>query len=119
MLAQRLPDISWPEHEGWFTRQARAALGRMLEAQDPALQRMHTLETDSSGKINECLDEAVDRHSGCHRPAQQGLHVLWRIVERPCLMIDRLPLLPAHSRMCGADMLDVVIVEVRIHRDAL
>ena len=80
---------------------------------------MHVFESDRGREIDEHFDETVDRHAGRHRAAQQRLHVLWGVIDRPGLAIDHFPLLPAHVRMSDADMLYVIPVEVRLHRGAL
>ena len=48
-------------------------------------------------KVSRSLRQAAERHAGRRRAAQQRLHVLRRVVERPRLAIDRLPLLPGSS----------------------
>jgi hypothetical protein len=48
----------------------------------------------------------------------QRLHVLWRVIDGPGFAIDCLPLFSAHARMRGADVLDIVSIEVRVHRNA-
>src|SRR6516165_8587918 len=118
MLAQRFPNELWPEYEGAFAWQAWAALQRVLETKNAALQRMHVLEPHCGRKIDQHLDKAVDWYASRHGAAQQRLHVLWRVIDGPGFAIDCLPLFPAHARMRGADVLDIVFIEVRVHRDA-
>src|ERR1700730_3388767 len=70
MLAQRLPNEPWPENESAFSWQTRAALRRMLEPENAALQRLHVLEPHRSREIDQNLDEAVDGYAGRHRATQ-------------------------------------------------
>ena len=44
--------------------------------------------------------------------------MLRRVEERPGLLVDRGPLLLAHLRMAGADVLRVVNIEIAIHGHA-
>src|SRR5712692_11638240 len=76
MLAQRLPNEPWPENESAFSWQTWAALRRMLEPENAALQRMHVLEPHRSREIDQHLDEAVDGYASRHRAAQKRLHVI-------------------------------------------
>src|SRR5262252_3079041 len=119
MFAERLADEPRPEDKGALARKARAAFRRMPEPEYAALEGMHIFELRRGRKVDEQLDETVDWHSGRHRAAQQRLHMLRSVIDRPSFAIDRFPLLLAHARMRGTDVFDVVFVQVRLHRDAL
>src|SRR5262249_48652671 len=99
VLAERLPDESWPEDEGALARQAGAPLRGMPEPKDAALQRMYIFEPDRGCEIDQYFDETVNRYAGRRRAAEQGLYVFGRIIGRPGFTINGLPLLPAHARM--------------------
>src|SRR5579863_5945170 len=91
----------------------------MLEPKDTTLERMHTLELHGGGEQEQERRQAPYRHTRCGRAPEQRLHVVGRVVERPGLLVDTLPLLLAHARMAGADMFKIVPIEVGIHRDAI
>src|SRR5260370_22011737 len=44
MFTERFPNEPWPEDEAALSRQARAALRRMLEPQYAALERVHVFK---------------------------------------------------------------------------
>ena len=91
-----------------------------LRRRIPALQRVHVFQANRRRERDQHLDEAAHRYACCCRATQQRLHVLGRVVERPGLVVDRLPLLPCSSwGAASAGMFHVVCVEVRLHRDAL
>src|SRR5438067_740468 len=104
VLAQRLPNEARPEDEGGLARQTGAAIGGVLEAKEAPLERMQVFEPDRCRKTHQQLDEACEGRTGCRRAAQQRLHMLRRVVDGPCLPVDRFPLLSAHARMRRADV---------------
>jgi len=55
VLAERLPKEPWPEEEGALAWQARAALRRMLEPENAALERMHVSSRTVVAKLTSTL----------------------------------------------------------------
>ena len=119
VLAARLPHEARPEDPAALARQAGPTLGWMFETDNAALQRMDLFHAIRRRERAQQLDETAHRSACCGRATQQRLHVRGSVVERPGLMIDRLPLLPAHRGVGSAGMFGVVSVEVRLQRHAL
>jgi hypothetical protein len=55
VLNKRVPTEARPEEQGVLARQARPALGRMLESEDSALQRMYVFEAIRRRKSKQVL----------------------------------------------------------------
>src|SRR5436309_13412543 len=91
----------------------------MPQPEDAGLKRVYIFEPHGCCECEQRFYQAAQGAARCRHAAQQGAHMLRRVIERPGFEIDRLPLVPAHFGMRGTDMLDVVPVEVRLHRDAL
>src|ERR1700709_2437287 len=106
MHPKRIPEEAWPKHKGVFDGQAGATLTWMTHANDPALEWMDVLKSHSRGESHEKFDQALHRYTGRGSTSQERPHMLRRIVESPCFLIDILPFFAAHSRMVGANMLD-------------
>src|SRR5262249_5250826 len=106
-------------------------------------QKAHSLSRGKSGRRSEgCLRRRIPPWRGCTFSSgsvsanrannrtrlpngrggrgctpQERLHVRGRVVERPRSAVRGLPLLPTHSWMRRADVLQIVFVEVAVHRN--
>src|SRR5262249_19069 len=119
MLPDSLPGEARPEDPRILAWQVRTTLRRVLEAKYAALQRVNAFDAIRRPQPEQQLPQSAHGSARCRRAAQQGLHVLGGVIERPSLVIDRLPLPGGHSGVGGASVLRVVLVEVWIHHDAV
>ena len=70
--------------------------------------------------LNQVMQEqrVAGVRSGRGHAAQHRLDMIGRVVALPCELIGALPLLPRHPRMRGADVIEVVLVQVGVERSA-
>src|ERR1700722_2587067 len=117
-LADEICSQSDPEEEWIFARQPGPPFIGMAKPEYAALQRVDALQQMHGRELIEKFDQTAHSNSGSSGSPQQYLHVIRRVVNRPGFVIDACPLAHRHERMRRADMFEIVIVEIGIHRDA-
>src|SRR5207253_5385643 len=91
--------------------------GSHFPPKESALERMDAFNGDKAGKPEERHHGLTHPLTGRGLPAQYSFDMLPRKIVSPGLMVGGLPLRLGHSLVSGRDMLQIILVEIRVHPD--
>jgi hypothetical protein len=111
------------EAPGRLDAELGAAVATVFEAEQAGLEPMDALDADRAlepGHVQHRRSDidAKSALAGRCGPAQDRLHVLPGIIALPGEPVDLVPLLRRHAGMARDPVVEVVFVDVRIHRNS-